>query len=237
MKILKQTVSILCVKTGTKYSRLDLDRLQVMVERNCTLPFIIYCLTDNVDDLPEGFVGIKVDSTLDLEKYWWKICLFNLGWNETVLYFDLDIIIQKKIDYVFDNIKENHIKCLDTSNIGIHYPYDGRKDNILIIPPVTINSSIMLFNPSFQKHLFDAFMVNPDYNMVKWWGFDRFIEHNSKDITLFDYRKDYYLRAKGVDKYDPRYTKTGLTHDPRKTFCIMNQCKPEYYVGLEKYFI
>jgi hypothetical protein len=234
---LKQTVSILCVKTGSKYSQLDLERLQVMVERNCTLPFVIYCLTDNVDDLPAGFVGIKVDPKLDLEKYWWKLCLFNLGWNETVLYFDLDIIIQKNFDYVFDNIKENSIKCLDTSNVGAYYPYDGRKDNILIIPPVTINSSIMLFNPSFQQHLFDLFMKNPDFNMVKWWGVDRFIEHNSKDITFFDYCKDYYLRAKGVDKYDPRYTKTGLTHDPRKTFCIMNQCKPEHYIGLEKYFI
>ena len=72
-----------------------------MVERNCTLPFIFYCLTDDIYNLPKDVVGIGVDKSLDLESYWWKVCLFDLNFDETLLYIDLDVIIQQNIDYIF----------------------------------------------------------------------------------------------------------------------------------------
>ena len=208
-----------------------------MVNRNCGLPFIFYCLTDDINDLPKNVVGIKIDETLDLESYWWKICLFDLDWNEFILYLDLDVVIQKNIDYIFNDADETKIKILDFGNIGIYYPYDGRPGNILTIPQVTINSSVMLFNPSRNKFLFDIFKSNIDYNIITYYGVDRFIQHNTDNLYYFDFNKDYYCRSKGVESYDRKFIEHGLIHDPRKTFCIMNQCKPEHYRGLEKYFI
>lgn len=238
MKILKRPVSVICVKTGTKYKKEDVNRLYKMVKRNCTLPFIFYCLTDNMTDLPNEVVGVKVDVSLDLESYWWKLCLFNLKWNEDVLYLDLDVIIQNNIDYIFDEKNIMGLKCLSINDAGIYYPYDGYEDNILLIPEVKINSSVMYFNPNENQYLFDLFMKNSDYNIIHYYGLDRFITKKCNQLSYFDFSKDYYYRAKGHESYDPKYiTKNGLIHDPNKTFCIMNQCKPEHYRGLEKYFI
>lgn len=211
-----------------------------MVKKNLTLPFIFYCLTDDVNDLPEEAVGIKLDESLDLESYWWKICLFNLDWDEIVLYFDLDIVIQKNFDYVFSDVDSKKLKCLDFSNIGIFYPFDGTPENILTIPSVKINSSIMLFNPSENKILFDKFMSNKDYYIIKYYGLDRFITHKSNNLSYFDFSKDYYSRSKGVEFYDPNcIDENGLIYDPKKTFCIMNQAHThkKYYEGLEEYLL
>lgn len=237
MKISKIPVSIICVNVGNKYSHKDTNRLYKMVKRNCTLPFIFYCLTDNINDLHSEIVSIEIDKTLDLEYYWWKVCLFNLNWNENVLYLDLDVIIQKNIDYIFNQNKG--FKCLSITDAGIYYPYDGRNsNNIMMIPQVKINSSVMFFNPKNMQYIYDKFINNADYNMIHYYGLDRFISEICTNIDYFDFSKDYYYRAKGCDAYDKRYiTKNGLIDDPNKTFCIMNQCKPEHYRGLEKYFI
>lgn len=235
---MKHPVSIICVKTGSKYTKKDVQRLYKMVKRNCTLPFIFYCLTDNLYDLPDNVVGISVDKDLDLDSYWWKISLFNLGWDEQVLYMDLDVIIQNNIDYIFENVNNKNLKCLSISDAGIYYPYDGRPDNILTIPNANLNTSVMLFNPHKQQKLYDKFIKNIDYNIIHYYGLDRFIYNESKEFTYFDFSKDYYYRAKGHESYDEKYIDSnGFIDDPRKTFCIMNQCGPEHYTGLEKYFI
>lgn len=238
MKTLKQPVSILCVKTGSKYTEKDVKILYKMVKRNCTLPFIFYCLTDNACDLPDGVVGIKVDQDLDLETYWWKICLFDLQWNENVLYLDLDIVIQNNIDYIFQEDIGLKLKCLNINHAGIYYPCDGQEDNLMTIPPGLINSSLLYFNPIHQIELYNEFIKDANYNIIHYYGLDRFIFHNSKNLTYFDFSKDYYFRAKGQNGYDEKYIDdSGIIHDPRKTFCIMNQRRPGHLLGLEKYFI
>ena len=209
-----------------------------MVKRNCTLPFIFYCLTDNLYDLPENVVGIKVDKSLDLESYWWKICLFNLQWDENVLYLDLDVVIQNNINYIFKENIQTNIKCLNIEHAGLYYPCDGDEDNPLVIPSSIINSSIMYFNPYHQIELYQEFIKNIDYNIIHYYGLDRFIFHISKNLSYFDFSKDYYFRAKGQNGYDERYMDSSKRiHDPRKTFCVMNQRRPRHLVGLEKYFI
>ena len=235
---MRQPVSILCVKTGSKYTKKDVQILYKMVKRNCTLPFIFYCLTDNLYDLPENVVGIEVDKSLDLESYWWKICLFNLQWDENVLYLDLDVVIQNNINYIFEENIQTNIKCLNIEHAGLYYPCDGDEDNPLVIPPSIINSSIMYFNPYHQIKLYQEFIKNIDYNIIHYYGLDRFIFHISKNLSYFDFSKDYYFRAKGQNGYDERYMDSSKRiHDPRKTFCVMNQRRPRHLVGLEKYFI
>lgn len=238
LKILKHPVNIICVKTGTKYTKEDVQRLHKMVKRNCTLPFIFYCLTDNLEDLPDDVIGVVVDQELDLEAYWWKISLFNLGWTEQVLYMDLDVIIQNNIDYIFEDVNSKNLKCLSIIDAGIYYPFDGTAQSILTIPITNLNTSIMLFNPKDHQELYNKFVSNIDYNIIHYYGLDRFIYNESQALSFFDFSKDYYFRAKGQESYDTKYIDSnGFINDPRKTFCILNQSKPEHYAGLEKYLI
>jgi hypothetical protein len=201
-----------------------------MVDRNCNLPFSFYCISDVQQDVNTIFIN----KDLDLETYWWKIELFNLDFKEPTLYLDLDVVIQNNIDYLFDKIDDT-IKTISIEDIGAYYPYDGSPDSILTIPTGVINSSIMLLYPHLHKELYQKFVENIDYNIVHYYGLDRFISNHSK-LSFLDFSKDYYHRAKGwlsdnkLDKYD-------LNYDPERTICVLSQCTDEHYKGLEKYFL
>lgn len=209
-----------------------------MVERNCTLPFCFYCLTDDIDDLPEYVIGIQLDPNLDLESYWWKMCLFQLNWNKPTMYFDLDIIIQNDFDHLFKQITKNKILTIRPDDAGIDRSQEKFIKHIAII-----NSSILGLVPCNHLQLFDDFMLNVDYNILEYVGMDRYLS-NFIDHFNFIKFKEYYYRWKDdmtPSKYCTDKVIKGvpynLAHDPTKTFCIISQAEPEMYQGLEKYFL
>lgn len=208
-----------------------MNRLYRMVERNCTLSFSFYCISDVQQDVNTIFIN----EDLDLETYWWKIELFNLDFKDPTLYLDLDVVVQNNLDYLFDKIDET-IKTIAIEDIGAYYPFDGRHDNVLVIPTHTINSSIMLFYPYLHKDLYQKFIENIDYNIIHYYGLDRFISKVYTKLTFLDFRKDYYHRTKGclpVNMTD----ENGRNYDPERTICILSQCGDKHYKGLEKYFL
>ena len=211
-----------------------------MVERNCTLPFCFYCLTDNVYDLPNNVIGVEVDHSLDLEGVWWKICLFNLGWEDPILYIDLDVVIQNNVDYMFKD-NDNKLKLLRVLDNGGKYLHDGDPNNPLTIPPVYVNTSLMKFVPKNYQQIFNKFIEDPDYNIIHFFGLDRFITHYFQDqCSYWKFTKDYYWRAKASEKYDPQYISNmhpGWITDPNPTFCIVTNSTPDMYIELEKYFL
>lgn len=151
------------------------------------------------------------------------------------MYLDLDVVVQNNLDYLFDKIDDT-IKTIAFEDIGAYYPYDGTKDNILTIPLGIINSSIMLFYPYLHKELYQKFIENIDYNIVYYYGLDRFISNNYDSLSFLDFSKDYYHRTKGCLS-DNRIDKYNLNYDPERTICILSQCEDEHYKGLEKYFL
>jgi len=231
LRILKQSVNIVCVCVGKKYTKEHVNRLYRMVERNCTLPFSFYCISDVQQDVNTIFIN----EDLDLETYWWKIELFNLDFEDPTLYLDLDVVVQNNLDYLFDKIDET-IKTIAFEDIGAYYPYDGTKDNILTIPLGKINSSIMLLYPYLHKELYKKFIENIDYNIVHYYGLDRFVSNEYDSLSFLDFSKDYYHRSKGCLP-DNKIDKYNLNYDPEITICILSQCEDEHYKGLEKYFL
>ena len=228
---MKQKVNIVCVCVGTKYSKEHVNRLHRMVERNCTLPFSFYCISDVQQEVNTIFI----DESLDLETYWWKIELFKLDFDDPTLYLDLDVVIQNNIDYMFDAI-DNTLRVIKGEDIGEYYPYDGSPDNILTIPTTSINTSIMLLYTKQHKEIYDKFIKNIDYNIIHYYGLDRFITHEYNNLSCFDFKRDYYHRAKGWlsdDKLDDDL----FNYDPDRTICILSQCEDQHYKSLEKYFL
>lgn len=226
---MRQNVNIVCVKHGTKYNEEHVKRLYRMVERNCSLPFSFYCLSDTYID---GINVIPLDLKLDLESYWWKICLFNLDLDGPILYFDLDIVIQNNFDHFFKKIEKGKILSISR--------YDGGFQEIDSSdhPEALLNSSCLGFYNE-HKIIFDKFMEDPDYNIVTFFGLDRFLtKYFLGRFKYLDYIKDYYWR-RGGHCYDPKYVEDDgiFVYDPRSILCLISNADDRYYKNLEKYFL
>ena len=202
-----------------------------MVKRNFSLPFSFYCISDRQQDVNT----ILIDEELDLESYWWKLCLFNLDINGPVFYFDLDIVIHKNFEYLIDMYDPKYCLTIRGLDHGAYHPYTGKPDNILVVPETLINTSVMVFNPVTMKEVYNKFFEDQDTNMITYYSFDRFLYNNFNKFIYLQYGKDWYHRAKGWRLH--HHLQGNLNYDPDSTFCILSQCTEEYYKGLEKYFL
>lgn len=92
---------ILCLKHGVKYSADYVNRLYNMVKRNCTLDFEFACLTDNANGINPDIKIIPLPG--NLQGWWCKPYMFSkdLPIKGTILYMDLDVVIARNIDKLF----------------------------------------------------------------------------------------------------------------------------------------
>lgn len=207
-----------------------------MVEKNLTLPFNFFCLSDTEI---EGIQTIPLDLSLDMESYWWKVCLFNTDMSGPSLYFDLDIVIQNNFDQIFDKIVQDKLLVINGEDAG-QTPQE-ESQNIGMIPYTGINSSVIGFYANTHRDIFDHFHNNKDYHIVKYHGLDRYIYNNFKDkLSYLDYINDWYFRLNGpMENYNKDYNGASLPFVPHSKFCIVKQIEHfKYpYVGLEDFFL
>lgn len=98
---------VACLKYGTYYSAQYVNNLKSMVERNTSFPIKFLCFTEDPEGIDED---IEILSLPDfgisgIKKLWWyKLKIFDksLPYKGTVLFLDLDIVIVKPIDHLFD---------------------------------------------------------------------------------------------------------------------------------------
>ena len=227
-------INIVCVKYGTKYDHTWVNRLYKMVKENCSLPFIFYCMTDNTDYLDPYIETIYIDHSLDLDSYWWKMCIFDniYAFNDVpTIYFDLDTIIQKNIDYFATEI-------YDPKKLAIPYtevvPWQEINDPYQKDAPTGVNSSIMIFNPRESNVIRNAFMDNMDYNILRYHGVCRYLWGTHQHLFKYmEFGKDWYMHMKRpqvhyrqTDKYKKYSVKPAGYHMPEATVAMLN--------GLEK---
>jgi hypothetical protein len=101
------TVNIICMKWGTKFSPRYVNRLYGMVKRHLSLPFRFVCFTEDSSGIrPE--VDIKPLPPMDLppgkERGWRKLSTFQnplFDLQGPTLFLDLDIVIIDSIDEFF----------------------------------------------------------------------------------------------------------------------------------------
>ena len=144
----------------------------------------------------------------------------------TCLYFDLDVVIQNNIDHIVDYLDENYltkIKCYWKSEEKINTNIDFK--DLKSSYDMTNNSSVMLWKADSLTHIWEYFMSNPEYYMLKYRGIDRFIYHEGFDPKTFP-KGEIYSRLFGFDLENggPRETQTDfvLYKDETYPICIFN---------------
>lgn len=101
--------NIICMKWGDKFPAIYVNRLYGMIDRNITMPFNLYCFTDNGIGIRDE-VKIRPLPNLNLpdnipERGWQKLSVFsdNFGYLVgPVLFLDLDVLIVDNIDSFFE---------------------------------------------------------------------------------------------------------------------------------------
>jgi hypothetical protein len=97
-------VVVCCVKWGTRYPALYVNRLHRMVARHLVRLHRFVCLTDDPNGLDPGIETIALPA--DLPGYWNKLSLFKAGLlpaGATIIYLDLDVVIVGSIDFLLDD--------------------------------------------------------------------------------------------------------------------------------------
>lgn len=196
-------LTVSCVLTGDKYTEEDVYRLKRNVEENITLPHRFVCLSDRWVPGVENILLEPNDWGV-----WNKMFLFKH--LRDTLYFDLDVTIQHNIDSLV-RTELTMIKCFWKPMWEDDTQY-GRHNTLL-------NSSVMSWKGDLSK-IFDKFIKDPDYHMVKYPGTDRFMAHN---FFVRTYPKGTaFSRAHGIELgVEPN---DGNTHfvQPEALVCLYN---------------
>ena len=234
---------ISCVKWGDKYGFEHVNRLYTMCKINYTSEFRFICHTEDPWGLAEGIEVQPLDLDLDLEKWWWKLTLFNeyswpLGKQDVHMFFDLDVVIQNNIDH-FDN-----------------YAVDGKmtmvkafwKEYDINSTDMDHNSSVMIWKGDCS-YLWRKLTKNMDVYLLKYNGIDGFVYHECRDHITTLPEGEVYSRLFGVNK-DKCFNYDEFKHyfyEPDYPVCIFNGWRRDVrdgkylldndgYKGLEHYW-
>jgi hypothetical protein len=112
-------VNVVCVFSGTKFSKDYVYNLKNAVERNTTVPHRFICLSDLNTELP----GIDTMQLKPGYSGWWnKIQLFDGRLKGQVVYLDLDTLITGNIDWLL-NHRGFFAGIEDLGAINSHQPW------------------------------------------------------------------------------------------------------------------
>ncbi len=186
-------MNIICLKWGNKFSHEHVNRLYRMVCKNFHGDFNFICHTENANEIDRNVI-IQPLPDYDLEKWWWKLTLFEYPTKVPSLFLDLDIVIQKDITHLKDYVVEDMlctVKCYwkpHTKNISEAPHFD-----------MNLNSSVMLWQGDLTN-VWNTFYKDSDYYMVKYNGIDSFLFYDNPEILLWLDRGEVYSRLYGYDE-------------------------------------
>ncbi len=169
--------TILCVKWGDKYGNEYVEKLKDQVEKNCSVSFNFYCLTDN----PTQPYDVQLPTTwADYENgnFWAyrKMYMFN---EETIditgdrfLYLDLDVIIQQDLKYFFElDMERPYIVKGWWNDIEVC------KKNFAKFQSPMINSSVIRWNRTQLQKVYKHINDNLDVIFFTYPTIDNYLNH------------------------------------------------------------
>lgn len=161
---------ILCVKWGNKYIPQYVNVLKSMCQRHLTVPYQFHCLTESPHGLDPDINVIELPNLPGIKTWWSKLYMFapQLPIKGTILYFDLDVIVFRNIDNLFDHAPGTFQIIRDFNRCRV-------KDWSLS------NSSVMRWETGKLDYLWNEFQNNPHVIMGNNHGDQDWITKRAKD--------------------------------------------------------
>lgn len=178
---MEKVLNFICLNWGSKYNTDFVNKLYNMINRKFN-NFKLHCITE-----PEKTEWLKEEINViplpddNLEKWWWKIWLFNEEWMQldNCVFLDLDLVIQKPFIPTFGNKP----KVLFTDWIDTDELWNGiNQHSHRYYDYCEINSSVIMWNKNTKRqHIFDAFQENKEKILFLFRGMDNYINNRHKN--------------------------------------------------------
>lgn len=154
-----------------------------MVQRNLTLEHEFVCFTENAEDINPEITIKNLPIISGLKGWWYKPMFFNpgLGLNGTILFLDLDMIIFRNIDKLFEYNPGSFCIIRDFNRYAIR-GYDK------------FNSSVFRLDTGSQSQVYHDFIKNPNQYVRRF--------HGDQDWIRYSVRNDFcYWPEEWIQSY------------------------------------
>jgi hypothetical protein len=164
---------VACLKWGEKYSADYVNKLYAMVSRNLTIPHEFICFTENPKGLDPNIKRYPLPN-LGAHGWWYKPMFVgnDLPVRGTLLFLDLDVIVFRNIDKLFDYSPNQFCICRDFNR---HVRQNWNR----------VNSSVFRVNIGQYNELYQKFKRNPAESMRSLRGDQDWMYKHIKDHTCW----------------------------------------------------
>lgn len=191
-----------CVIHGDAYSWQYVENLYSMLSRHLRPGIRLHVYTERDRPVPEPFIKHCLDDwniSGPKKSWWYKLQLFNSAHHQgPLLYFDLDVVITRNIDWMWQLSLHNFWSVRD-------FKYLWRKTSY------NINSSVMWWDTRLYDHIYQEF-VKQDFGLIlrKYRGDQDYINDHIllNQRRFFDVRRVASWRWEALDggyNFDKRH--------------------------------
>lgn len=178
MKI-PETIDCACLIHDVKYQWQYVERLYNSLQRNLSPRVTMHVYTEPHRIVPGHMIHHRLDEWSGIRgpkrSWWYKIQLFNSEHHQgPLLYLDLDTVVVNNIDWIWQ-LPTNRFWAVK----DFKYLFNHRR--------VTMNSSVMWFDPSKWNHVYRDF--DPEWiskHRSRWHGDQDYI-HEKIDSAYINY--------------------------------------------------
>ena len=213
-------MEIICLKWGDKFSHNHVNRLYKMVSKNYQDEFHFVCYTENKSQINKNIEIRPINLDYDLEKWWWKLTLFERASEKPRMFLDLDVVIQNDI---------THFKkyCRQDKICTVKAWWKPHARNCKPKPPgynMDLNSSVMIWKGDLTN-VWKEFYDDYNYFLLKYKGIDSYLYFHHYEKLNFLSRGEVYSRLYGIDENN--YDRAGLSNhqkfrDDSYSICLFN---------------
>ena len=165
-----------------------------MVKRNLTVPFEFVCFTEDTTNINPAIRIEPIPLISGVTGWWYKPMFFdpNLVLRGTILFFDLDVVVFRNIDYLF-TFEPTKFCIIRDFNRHVIKNYNK------------FNSSIFRLTTGMHNTVYTDFIKNPKQPIMRYHGDQDWIRATVKDGTYEYWPEEWIQSYKWEMRGKPRY--------------------------------
>jgi len=161
-------LQFICLKWGTKYPPIYVNRIYNMIDRYTKKAFKLYCITDDEKDLLPNIIPLPIEEN-NLKGWWHKLSIFKedlYGLEGDLIFLDLDVVITEDLSPLFDYEPGEFVIIRDLADNGY-------------------NSSVFRLRVGSKAYVWDRFLESSEEVVAAMHGDQDWITRQVNDAKIW----------------------------------------------------